>query len=70
MANWQLSDDPYHTDFVSWHVDHFSFFEFFPLIGVGGWGLDLDGKFHYFFNNLSVRSFAAIIVKRALDSSK
>ena len=21
-----LSDDPYHTEFVSWHVDHFSFF--------------------------------------------
>ena len=22
----QLSDDPYHTEFVSWHIEHFSFF--------------------------------------------
>ena len=44
-AIWQLSDDPYHTEFVSWHVDHFLFFLFFPLRGVGGWGPELNGKF-------------------------
>ena len=31
-----MSEDPYHTEFVSWRVEHFSFF--------------LRGKFHYFFN--------------------
>ena len=25
-AIWQVSEDPYHTEFVSWHVDHFWFF--------------------------------------------
>ena len=29
-AIWQLSDDPYHTEFVSLHVDQFLFFYFFP----------------------------------------
>ena len=28
-AIWQVSEDPYHTEFVSWRVDHFSFFYFF-----------------------------------------
>ena len=26
-AIWQVSEDPYHTEFVSWRVDHFSFFK-------------------------------------------
>ena len=33
-AIWQLSDDPYHTDFVSWQ---------------GGGGQTFSGKFHKFF---------------------
>ena len=45
-AIWQVSGDPYHTKFVSWHIEHFSFF--FPLRGGGGWGPILSGKFHYF----------------------
>ena len=28
-ANWQLSDGPYQTEFVLWHVDHFHFFKIF-----------------------------------------
>ena len=30
-AIWQVSEDPYHTEFVSWRVDHFSFFVFLFL---------------------------------------
>ena len=49
-AIWQVSEDPYHTEFVSWQVDHFSFFFiFFPLRGEEGGGQKLSGKFHYFF---------------------
>ena len=28
-----MPEDPYHTEFVSWRVDHFSFFNFFPQRG-------------------------------------
>ena len=28
-----MSEDPYHTEFVSWRVDHFRFFIFFPPVG-------------------------------------
>ena len=45
-AIWQVSEDPYHTEFVSWRVDHFSFFYFFS---TRGGGQTLSGKFHYFF---------------------
>ena len=31
-----MSEDPYHTEFVSWRVDHFCrFFNFFSTIGGG-----------------------------------
>ena len=46
-AIWQVSEDPYHTEFVSWRVDHFLFFYFFSTNGGGGQAL--SGKFHYFF---------------------
>ena len=40
-AIWQVSEDPYHTEFVSWQVDHFSFFFIsFPLGGGAHWALD------------------------------
>ena len=42
-----MSEDPYHTEFVSWREDHFSFFFFFP---IRGGGQTLSGKFHYFFS--------------------
>ena len=45
-AIWQVSEDPYHTEFVSWRVDLFLFFIFFPRRGGGH---TLSGKFHYFF---------------------
>ena len=28
-AIWQVSEDPYHTEFVLWRIDHFSLFYFF-----------------------------------------
>ena len=37
-AIWQVSEDPYHTEFVSWQVDHFSFFYFFELAISLCWG--------------------------------
>ena len=40
-AIWQLAGDPYHTEFVLWHVYDFNSF---PLRGVGGWGLDLENS--------------------------
>ena len=43
-----MSEDPYHTEFVSWRVDHFSFFYFFSTNGGKGGGQALSGKFHYF----------------------
>ena len=42
-----MSVDPYHTEFVSWRVDHFSLFYLFST--KGGGGQTLSGKFHYFF---------------------
>ena len=47
----QLSDDPYHTEFVSWHIKHYLFF--FSLRGWVG-GPILSGKFHYFAFNPSL----------------
>ena len=32
-AIWQVSDDPYHTEFVSGRVDHFYFFFFSSILG-------------------------------------
>ena len=50
-ANWDLSDDQYYTEFVSWCGDNF-----FRYGGrVDGWGLDLYGKFHSFFNPSLIR---------------
>ena len=46
-----MSEDPYHTEFVSWRVDHFSFSYFFS---TRGGGQTLSGKFHYFFFNPSL----------------
>ena len=31
----QVTEDRYHTEFVSWRVDHFYFFHFFSLMGGG-----------------------------------
>ena len=39
----KLEDDPYHTGFAS----------FFPSRGVGGWGLDLNGRSHFSKSSLS-----------------
>ena len=35
-ATWQLSDDTNLTEFVSWHVDHFSYFSTSPDGSAGG----------------------------------
>ena len=35
-ATRQVSEDPYHTEFVSCCIDYFCFFYFFPLGGVSG----------------------------------
>ena len=39
--NEYVSEDPYHTEFVSWRVDHFSFFYF---ISPRGGGQTLSGN--------------------------
>ena len=51
MGDWNFKPlwRSHHTEFVSWHVDHFLFFLFFPLRGVGGWCPELNGEFRYFF---------------------
>ena len=36
-----MSEDPYHTEFVSWRVDHLSFFYF---SSIKGGGETLSGK--------------------------
>merc|ERR1712240_927025 len=43
---WHPKNYPYHTEFVSWRVHHFSFFIFFP---IRGGGQRLIGNFQYFF---------------------
>ena len=45
-----MPEDPYHTEFISWQVDHFSLlFLFFFSTNEEGGGQALSGKFHYFF---------------------
>ena len=48
-AIWQVSEDPYHTEFVSWRVDHFSFFYFFSTKGGGGRSLVENSTFFGIF---------------------
>ena len=42
---WQSLTISYHKEFVSWHVDHFSFILFFSTKERGGEGQALSGKF-------------------------
>ena len=51
-AIWQVSEDPYHTEFVSWRVDHFSFFYFFPL--MEGVRRLVENSTNFFFLNPSL----------------
>ena len=56
-AIWQVSEDPYHTEFVSWHVDNFS-------INGDGWVWVWSGphwkiKF-YFFQPIPEKKFRDI----------
>ena len=57
-----MSEDPYHTEFVSWRIDHFWFFS--PTNGGwGGWGgHELSGKFN-FFNPFLKGMYAPCIAK-------
>ena len=48
-AIWQVSEDPYHTEFVSWRVDHFSFFYFFSTSGGGGGRRLGENSTNFFF---------------------
>merc|ERR1712240_94576 len=35
MVCWHQKNYPYHTEFVSWRIYHFSFFFYFPIRGGG-----------------------------------
>ena len=54
-----MSEEPYHTEFVSWRIDHFCFF----FTHKRGWGgHELSGKFN-FFNPFLKGMYAPCIAK-------
>ena len=57
LVCWYQKNYPYHTEFVSWRVDHFSFIFYFPIRGGGSapyWNFPIF--FFCFFWNLPLGS--------------
>ena len=48
LVCWHPKNYPYHTEFVSWRVDHFSFFFYFPIRRGGGVSALLEFSNNFF----------------------
>ena len=59
LVCWHQKNYPYHTEFVSWRVDHFSFFFYFPITRGGVSALLEFSNFFFFFETFPYITFFA-----------